>query len=141
MKKAKKIRKYEADGFLFNTFKQLKKYIWYKTSKDTTKICYELEEDVITKKYIFTKKERRLMCEKTFDKDLEEIKKWEEKQLKLFKHENYRDSMGRNYPSYFNLNNCDNYNTLRTKLYDEFKRQQKQSKLNAKDRTNNNVKR
>ena len=45
MKKPKKIRKYEADGFLFNTFKQLKNYIWYKTSKDTTKICYELEED------------------------------------------------------------------------------------------------
>ena len=39
MKKPKKTRKYEADGFLFNTFKQLKNYIWYKTSKDTTKIC------------------------------------------------------------------------------------------------------
>ena len=34
MKKPKKIRKYEADGFLFNTFKQLKTYIWYKTSKN-----------------------------------------------------------------------------------------------------------
>ena len=51
--KTEKNRKYEADGFLFNTFKQLKNYIWYKTSKNTTKICYELEEDVITKKYTF----------------------------------------------------------------------------------------
>lgn len=124
MKKPKKIRKYEADGFLFNTFKQLKNYIWYKTSKNTTKICYELEEDVITKKYIFTKKERRLICEKIYDKDIEEFEKWKKKQLKLFKHENHRDSMDRNYPSYFDRNNCDNYNTLRTKLHDEFKRSQ-----------------
>lgn len=84
MKKTKKVRKYEADGFLFNTFKQLKDYIWYSIPKNTTKICYELEEDVITKKYIFTKKERRLICEKTYDKDEENLKKWNQKQLKLF---------------------------------------------------------
>lgn len=124
MKKPKKIRKYEADGFLFNTFKQLKKHIWYKTSKDTTKICYELDEDVITKKYIFTKKERRLICEKIYDKDIEEFEKWKKKQLELFEHENHGNPMDRNYPSYFDRNNCDNYNTLRTKLYDEFKRSQ-----------------
>lgn len=124
MKKPKKIRKYEADGFLFNTFKQLKNYIWYKTSKDTTKICYELDEDVITKKYIFTKQERRLICEKIYDKDVEELEKWKKKQLKLFEHENYKDTMDRNYPSYFDRNNRDNYNTLRTKLYNELKRSQ-----------------
>ena len=49
--------------------------------------------------------------------------------------------MGRNYPSYFDRNNCDHYYTLRAKLHNEFKRQQKQSKLNAKNRANNNVKR
>lgn len=124
MKKPKKIRKYEADGFLFNTFKQLKNYIWYKTSKDTTKICYELDEDVITKKYIFTKQERRLICEKIYDKDVEELEKWKKKQLKLFEHENYKDTMDRNYPSYFDRNNRDNYNTLCTKLYNELKRSQ-----------------
>ena len=48
------------------------------------KICYELDEDVITKKYIFTKQKRRLICEKTYDKDLEDLKKWNHKQLKLF---------------------------------------------------------
>ena len=124
MKKPKKIRKYEADGYLFDTFKQLKNYIWYKIPKDTTKICYELEDDVITKKYIFTKQERRLICEKIYDKDVEELEKWKEKQLKLFEHENHRDPMGRNYPSYFDRNNCDNYNTLCTKLHNEFKRSQ-----------------
>ena len=83
MKKPKKIRKYTGDGYLFNTFKQLKNYIWYKTPKNTTKICYELEDDVITKKYIFNKKERRLTCEKTYDKDKEDLEKWNQKQLKL----------------------------------------------------------
>lgn len=34
--------------------------------------------------------------------------------------------MGRNYPSYFNRDNCYNYDALRTKLHDEFKRSQKQ---------------
>lgn len=124
MKKPKKIRKYEADGYIFDTFKELKNYVYFNTSTKMKKNCYELDEDVITKKYIFTKQERRLICEKIYDKDLEEIKKWEEKQLKIFKHENHRNSMGRNYPSHLNRNNCDNYNTLGTKLHDEFKRSQ-----------------
>ena len=125
MKKPKKIRKYTVNGYIFNTFKELKTYIYFNTSVKQKKIGYELDEDVITKKYIFTKQERRLICEKTYDKDLEEFEKWKEKQLKLFEHENNRDSMDRNYPSYFDRNNCDNYNSLRTKLYDEFKRSQK----------------
>lgn len=126
MKKPKKIRKYTGDGYIFNTFEELKRYIYFHTSLNQIKISYELEEDIITKKYIFTKQKRRLICEKTYDKDLEELKKWKEKQLKLFEHENHRDSMGRNYPSYFDRNNCDNYNALRTKLHNEFKRSQKQ---------------
>lgn len=126
MKKPKKIRKYEADGRIFATFKKLKNYVYFNTSTKMKKICYELDEDVITKKYIFTKQERRLICEKIYDKDVEEIEKWEKKQLKLFEHENHRDSMGRNYPSYFNRNNCDNYYALCAKLHDEFKRSQKQ---------------
>ena len=48
------------------------------------KICYELDEDVITKKYVFTKQGRRLICEKTFDKDEQEEKIWRQKQLKLW---------------------------------------------------------
>lgn len=84
MKKPKKIRKYETDGYIFDTFKELKNYVYFNTSTKMKKICYELEEDVITKKYIFTKQERRLICEKTYDKDLEDLKEWNQKQLKLF---------------------------------------------------------
>lgn len=84
MKKPKKIRKYEADGYIFDTFKELKKYVYFNISIKMKKICYELDEDVITKKYIFTKQERRLICEKIYDKDLEDLKEWKEKQLKLF---------------------------------------------------------
>ena len=84
MKKPKKTRKYETGGRIFDTFKALKDYVYFNTSIKMKKICYELDEDVITKKYIFTKQERRLICEKTFDKDVEDLKNWNQKQLKLF---------------------------------------------------------
>lgn len=84
MKKPKKNRKYASDENLFNTFKSLKNYIWHNTPNNTIKYGYELEEDVITKKYIFHKKERRLLCEKIYDKDIEELEKWKHKQLNLF---------------------------------------------------------
>lgn len=84
MKKQKKNRKYASDENLFNTFKSLKNYIWYSTPNNTIKYGYELEEDVITKKYIFHKKERRLLYEKIYDKDIEELEKWKYKQLTLF---------------------------------------------------------
>lgn len=84
MKKPKKIRKYEANGYIFNTFRELKNYMYSNMSTKMKKTCYELDEDVITKKYIFTKQERRLICEKIYDKDEEDLKKWNHKQLKLF---------------------------------------------------------
>lgn len=84
MKKPKKIRKYETDGYIFDTFKELKNYVYFNTSIKMKKICYELDEDVITKKYIFTKQERRLICEKTFDKDEQDEKIWKQKQLKIW---------------------------------------------------------
>lgn len=84
MKKPKKIRKYEADGYIFDTFRELKNYVYFNTSTNMKKNCYELEEDVITKQYIFKKQERRLICEKIYDKDEEDLKKWNQKQLKLF---------------------------------------------------------
>ena len=83
MKKPKKIRKYEADGYIFNTFQELKNYVYFNTSIKMKKICYELDEDVITKKYIFTIA-RGLICEKTFDKDEQDAEIWKQKQLKLF---------------------------------------------------------
>ena len=47
MKKPKKIIKYEADGYIFNTFQELKNYVYFNTSIKMKKICYELDEDVI----------------------------------------------------------------------------------------------
>lgn len=84
MKKPKKIRKYVADGRIFDTFEELKDYVYFNGPTKMKKVCYELEEDIITKKYVFTKKERRLLCIKTYDKDLEDLKIWNHKQLKLF---------------------------------------------------------
>ena len=84
MKKPKKTRKYEADGRIFDTFKKLKNYVYFNTPIKMKKKCYELNEDIITKEYVFTKQERRLICEKTYDKDVEDLKKWNHKQLKLF---------------------------------------------------------
>lgn len=84
MKKPKKIKKYEADGYIFNTFQELKNYVYFNTSIKMKKICYELDEDIITKKYIFTKQERRLICEKIYDSEEEELKIWKQKQLKLW---------------------------------------------------------
>ena len=84
MKKPKKTRKYEADGRVFDTFKKLKDYVYFNTPIKMKKNCYELDEDIITKEYVFTKQERRLICEKTYDKDVEDLKKWNHKQLKLF---------------------------------------------------------
>ena len=61
MKKPKKIRKYTGDGRIFNTFQELKTYVYFHICLNQKKIGYELDEDVITKKYIFTKQERRLI--------------------------------------------------------------------------------
>ena len=47
--------------------------------------------------------------------------------------------MGRNYPSYQHGNHCHNYNLMCAVVYNESKRKQKQPKLNAEDRTNNNI--
>ena len=60
MKKPKKIRKYEADGHIFDTFKKLRDYVYFNTPTKMKKNCYELDEDVITKEYILTKQGRRI---------------------------------------------------------------------------------
>ena len=83
MKKPKKIRTYIGDGRIFNTFQELKTYMYFHTCLNQKKISYELDEDVITKKYIFTKQERRLTCEKTYDKDVEELEKWKKNRVKM----------------------------------------------------------
>ena len=132
MKKPKRITKWMVLNKTFNTFKEFKNFAWYNMIPNEVTIGVELFEDTIYKEYKITKKERRLIIEKTYDM-------WEEhiQQLKMEHYENQRDAMDRNYPSYFDRNNCNHYYTLCAKLYNEFKRQQKQSKLNAKTEQNN----
>lgn len=84
MKKLKKFKTYIGDGRIFNTFQQLKTYMYFHTCLGQEEIGYELDVDVIVKRYIFTREERRLTCEKIYDKDEEEREKWKKKQLKLF---------------------------------------------------------
>lgn len=84
MKKPKKNRIYIVDGRIFNTLQELKTYVYFNTCLKQKKTGYELDEDIITKRYIFTKQERRLICEKIYDKELEDLKEWNQKQLKLF---------------------------------------------------------
>lgn len=68
----------------FSTFKTFKKFAWYNMKPGETTKGFEIFEDTIIKEYNLNRKERRLICEKTYDKDLEDLKKWNHKQLKLF---------------------------------------------------------
>lgn len=84
IKKKKKRPIYNIGRTTFNTFKEMKAFVWYNSHTDEKTEGLELINDEIQKIYIFTKKERRLLCEKIYDKE-EEYKKWcEHLQLKLF---------------------------------------------------------
>lgn len=69
----------------FNTFKEMKEFIWYNSHTDEEKQGFELINDVIEKHYIFIKKERRLLCIKIYDREKEYKENYERLQLKLFK--------------------------------------------------------
>lgn len=69
----------------FNTFKEMKSYIWYNSHTDEKTQGFELINDVIQKHYIFIKKERRLLCTKIYDKEKEYKEQCKRLQLKLFK--------------------------------------------------------
>lgn len=85
MKKNQKIKKsYLSDDKVFTTFKNMKTYVYFNTGIGNTKIGYEMYQDEIIKEYIFKKEERRLLCEKIYDRDDELIKKIKKRQLKLF---------------------------------------------------------
>lgn len=84
MKKKKKRPIYSIGQKRFNTFKEMKSFIWYNSHTNEEIQGFEMIDDEIQKHYIFTKKERRLLCEKIYDKN-EEYKKWIESiQLNLF---------------------------------------------------------
>ena len=85
MKKNQKIRKsYLSDNKTFTTFKSMKTYAYFNTGVGNTKTGYEIYQDEIIKEYIFKKQERRLLCEKLYDRDEKLKKEFEKCQLKLF---------------------------------------------------------
>lgn len=85
IKKKKKKAIYSIVGKNFNTFKEMKVFIWYNSHTDEETEGFELIDDEIQKHYIFTKKERRLLCNIIYEKK-RVYKDWcEHLQLKLFK--------------------------------------------------------
>lgn len=85
MKKTQKIKKsYLSDNKIFTTFGNMKTYAYFNTGVGNTKTGYEMYQDEIIKEYIFKKQERRLLCEKIYDRDEELKKETEKRQLKLF---------------------------------------------------------
>ena len=85
MKKIQKIKKsYLSDNKVFTTFKNMKTYAYFNIGIGNTKTGYEIYQDEIIKEYIFKRQERRLLCEKIYDRDEELKKEFEKRQLKLF---------------------------------------------------------
>lgn len=84
IKKNKKKSIYNTGQKNFNTFKEMKAFIWYNSHTNEETQGFELINDIIQKHYIFIKKERRLLCNKIYDKEKEYKKQCELLQLKLF---------------------------------------------------------
>ena len=84
MKKTKKKTVWVVKNKTFTTFKAFKTYAWYNMIPGECTNGFEIFEDTIIKEYNLNKKERRLICTKIYDKDEEDLKKWNHKQLKLF---------------------------------------------------------
>ena len=80
-----KIKKsYLSDNKTFTTFRNMKTYAYFNTRVGDTKSGYEMYQDEIIKEYIFKKQERRIICEKIYDRNEELKKEFEKRQLKLF---------------------------------------------------------
>ena len=85
MKKIQRIKKsYLLDNKVFTTFGNMKTYAYFNTGVGNTKTGYEMNQDEIIKEYIFKKQERRLLCQKIYDRDEELKKESKKRQLKLF---------------------------------------------------------
>lgn len=85
MIKKKKRAIYSIGENNFNTFKDMKTFVWYNSHTDEEIHGYEIINDEIQKHYIFIKKERRLLCNVIYNKE-KVYKEWcEHLQLKLFK--------------------------------------------------------
>lgn len=85
IKKKKKRAIYSIGEKNFNTFKDMKAFVWYNSHTDEEIQGYEMIDDEIQKHYIFVKKERRLLCNIVYNKE-KVYKEWlDHLQLKLFK--------------------------------------------------------
>lgn len=85
IKKKKKRPIYNVSQKRFNTFKEMKSFVWYNSHTDEEIQGFEMIDDEIQKHYIFIKKKRRLLCNIIYDKE-KVYKEWcEHLQLELFK--------------------------------------------------------
>ena len=84
IKKRFKRTSYLSDNKKFTTFKTMKTYAYFNTGVGDTKEGYELADDEIIRTYVFKKKERRILCIKTYDKEKESINEFKKRQLNLF---------------------------------------------------------
>ena len=84
MKKPKRKTKFVTLNKEFSTFKAFKTFAWFNMRPGECTNGFEIFKDEIIKEYNLNRKEKRLICEKTYDKDEEDSKKWNQKQLKLF---------------------------------------------------------
>jgi hypothetical protein len=87
VKKRKIWKKYECNGKLFNTFKDLKTYAWHSMRINQIAEGYEIANDQIYKTYKINRKERRILIEKTYDLEEEMKKYYDNLQLKMFNNE------------------------------------------------------
>ena len=84
IKKPKNRAIYSIGQKSFNTFKEMKAFVWYNSHTDEEIQGFEMINDEIQKHYIFIKKERRLLCNVIYNKE-KAYKEWcEHLQLKLF---------------------------------------------------------
>lgn len=83
-KKTKKKSKYTFRNEEFISFKAMKRYAYFNMGVGVEEKGYELINDEILKEYELIKQERRLLCRKIYDKEENNKKESEKKQLKLF---------------------------------------------------------
>lgn len=69
----------------FNTFKEMKAFVWYNSHTDEEIQGFEMIDDEIQKHYIFIKRERSLLCYVIYDKEKADKDWFEHLQLKIFK--------------------------------------------------------
>ena len=85
IRKKKKRAIYSTGQKRFNTFKEMKSFIWYNSHTNEEIQGFEMINDEIQKHYIFIRKERRLLCNIIYNKE-KVYKEWcEHLQLELFK--------------------------------------------------------